>query len=48
MLLCMNRNIENAVILGFYDFHLRGQTKVVYTKICLNQYFFICIPGTIL
>ena len=33
----MNLNIGCAVILAFYTFHLRGQTKVAYLEICYKQ-----------
>ena len=48
MKLCMNINIEYAVILRFDDFHLGGQTKVAYIKIYCKPSSFICISGTIL
>ena len=32
----MNIHIGYAVILAFYTFHLRGQTKVAYIKMCLG------------
>ena len=45
--LCMNISIGYAVILRFHDFHLRGQTKVAYIKICYKTSSFICISGSI-
>ena len=45
--LCMNINIGYAVILRFHDFHLGGQTKVAYIKICCKPSSFICISGSI-
>ena len=46
MKLCMDINICYAVILGFHTFHLRGQTKVAYLKICHKTSSFICISGS--
>ena len=36
----MNINIGYAVILAFHYFHLRGQKRVAYTKICYKTPFF--------
>ena len=36
----MNINIEYAVILVFHTFHLRGQIKVAYIKLCYKIPFF--------
>ena len=41
----MNINIGFAVIFS-NDFHLRGQPKVAYTKICSKTTSFICISGS--
>ena len=45
--LCMNINIGYAVILRFHDFHLGGQTKVAYMKICCKPSSFIWTSGSI-
>ena len=42
-----NINIRYAVILPLHDFHLRGQTKVTYIKICYKTLSFICISRSI-
>ena len=44
--LCTNINMWYAVILRFHDFHLGGQTKVAYIKICCKSSSFICISGS--
>ena len=44
--LCMNINIGYRV-LPFHNFHLRGQTKVAYIKICYETSSFICISRSI-
>ena len=32
---------------SFFDFHIRGQTKVAYIKILLKTTSFICVSGSV-
>ena len=45
--LCVNINLWYDFILPFHNVNLRGQTKVVYIKICYRTSSFICISGYI-